>query len=160
MAEKLSHIGDEGRARMVDVGEKEVTNRVAKAGAKLIMQPSTLERIKTGGIKKGDVLAVAQVAGIMAAKKTSELIPMCHPLPLDSVDIAFKFGPEEGTLYVEAEAKTFAKTGVEMEAMTAASTAALTVYDMCKGVDRVIIISEVKLLFKSGGKSGDFSQAW
>ncbi len=160
MSDDLTHIGPDGRARMVDVSDKAPSERIARAGAKVVMQPSTLQRIKDGGIKKGDVLAVAQIAGIMAAKKTSELIPMCHPLPLDSVNIFFELGPEKNVLKIEAEARTFAKTGVEMEALTAASVAALTVYDMCKAVDRSMKVVETKLLKKSGGKSGDFSQDW
>jgi cyclic pyranopterin phosphate synthase len=155
MDEDLSHVGTQGRARMVDVGSKTQTSRTARAVASVIMQPATLKRIREGGIAKGDVLAVAQVAGIMAAKKTPELIPMCHPIPLDAMDIKFIFQGED-TLIIEAEASAFAKTGVEMESMTAASVAALTVYDMCKGIDRAMTVSEVKLLYKAGGKSGTF----
>jgi len=150
----LTHINEQGRARMVDVTEKTDTVRVAVAQAAVRMQPETLRLIMTGGVKKGDVLAVAQVAGVMAAKKTPDLIPMCHPLMLTGVDITFVFDEERSQLIITAEVKTTGKTGVEMEALTAASVAALTVYDMCKAVDRWMTIAEVKLLEKKGGKSG------
>jgi len=151
---KLTHINPEGRARMVDVSGKPDTEREARAEARVHMEPSTLELIENGGIKKGDVLAVAQVAGIMAAKKTSSLIPMCHPLFLTSVDLGFSIDKEQGFLRIESRVKTTGRTGVEMEALTAVAIAALTVYDMCKSVDRWMRIEGISLLEKSGGKSG------
>jgi len=155
MADELTHFNLQGRARMVDVTEKTVTQRQATAMATLIMQPKTLSRIKAGQIKKGDVLAVAQTAGIMGAKRTSELIPMCHLLPLTGVDIAFSDnGKDELTL--NATVKTTDRTGVEMEALTAVQIAALTVYDMCKAMDRGMVITDCHLVEKEGGKSGHF----
>lgn len=150
----FTHINEQGRARMVDVSDKGDTARIAVAQAIVGMQPQTLELIKTGGIEKGDVLAVAQVAGVMAAKKTSDLIPMCHPLMITSVDIHFTYHEINSQIIVLASVKTTGKTGVEMEALTAAATAALTIYDMAKAVDRWMIIKEIKLLEKAGGKSG------
>lgn len=146
---------------MVDVGGKAQSERVATAHAKVYLQPETLEKIQRGKIAKGDVLAVAQVAGVMGAKKTPDLIPMCHPLFLSSVDISFKEDPQPDTqgrcsITVVATAKTNGQTGVEMEAMTAVSVAALTIYDMCKAVDRGISVSDMWLLSKSGGKSGSY----
>ena len=148
---------------MVDVGGKAQTDRVATAQAKVYLQPETLEKIQRGKIAKGDVLAVAQVAGVMGAKKTPDLIPMCHPLLLTSVDISFKEEPQpdrEGrcSITVTATAKTSGQTGVEMEAMTAVSVAALTIYDMCKAVDRGMSFGDVWLLSKSGGKSGTYER--
>jgi cyclic pyranopterin phosphate synthase len=154
---KMTHLDEEGRAIMVDISQKTETERVAKASGTVIMQPGTLEMIRSGEVKKGDVLAVARVAGIMAAKKTSELIPLCHPLPLTSAKIDFEF-VDENTLKIVAETKTTYATGVEMEALTAVSVAALTIYDMCKAVDRGMIISEIKLENKSGGRSGVFNR--
>jgi cyclic pyranopterin phosphate synthase len=140
---------------MVDVGEKAITERVAVATATLVMQPSTLRLIRTGNIAKGEVLAVARVAGIMAAKRTSEIIPLCHPLPISFATIDFE--PRTGgRLNIVATVKVSGKTGVEMEALTAVSTAALTVYDMCKAVDRAMTITDVCLLEKRGGRSGTF----
>jgi cyclic pyranopterin monophosphate synthase len=153
---ELTHVNAEGRARMVDVGAKPVTCREARAAAKVIMAPSTLELVRTGGTRKGDVLAVAQVAGIMAAKKTSELIPMCHQVPLSGVDISFAY--EADGIAIEATARCKAETGVEMEALTAASVAALTIYDMCKSHQRDMVVTEVCLLEKSGGASGRFKR--
>ena len=155
----LSHIDESGRARMVDVGPKEITERVAVAGCEVHMQQSTLDLIKSGGFDKGDVLGVARVAGVMAAKRTSDLIPLCHPIALTQVTIDFDdLDPDAGTgLSVTSTARTTWKTGVEMEALTAASIAALTVYDMCKAVDRAIQIDRLRLLSKSGGKSGEYS---
>ena len=159
----FTHFNESGRARMVDVGGKAQTDRVATAQAKVYLQPETLEKIQRGKIAKGDVLAVAQVAGVMGAKKTPDLIPMCHPLLLTSVDISFKEEPQpdrEGrcSITVTATAKTSGQTGVEMEAMTAVSVAALTIYDMCKAVDRAIGFGDVWLLSKSGGKSGTYER--
>lgn len=155
---KLTHFNEQGRAKMVDISDKDVTTRVATAGTGVKMLPSTLEAIKAGRIGKGDVLAVAQVAGIMAAKKTSDWIPMCHPLPLTGINIVFD---DNGTdeLYIEATVKTTGKTGVEMEALTAVSATALTVYDMCKALQKDMVIGPTRLLAKSGGKSGDYTIA-
>jgi cyclic pyranopterin monophosphate synthase len=162
MAE-FTHFNESGRARMVDVSAKDATERVATAQAKVFLQPETLEKIQRGKIVKGNVLSVAQVAGVMGAKKTPDLIPMCHPILLTSVDISFKEEPQpdrEGlcSILITATAKTTGPTGVEMEAMTAASIAALTIYDMCKAIDRGMSFSEVYLLSKSGGKSGTFTR--
>lgn len=140
---------------MVDVGGKAVTQRYARASGRVVMQPATLARIQQRGFAKGDVLEVARLAGIMAAKRTGELIPLCHPLPLDGVTIDFAF-PDERTVAIAAEVRVTAKTGVEMEAMTAVSVAALTIYDMCKAIDRGMSIERVQLEEKSGGKSGHF----
>lgn len=153
---RLAHLNKEGRARMVDVTEKEVTQREAVANARVRMRPETLKLIKEGAIKKGDVLAVAQVAGIMAAKKTPEFIPMCHPLQITGVDINFKIDEKKAEIEIEAVVKATDKTGVEMEALTAVTTAALTIYDMCKAVDRGMELVDIKLMKKSGGKSGTF----
>ena len=154
MAE-LSHFDDSGASRMVDVGAKPVTARVARASGRVVMQPETLARIQERGFAKGDVLEVARLAGIMAAKRTSELIPLCHTLPLEAVTIAFSF-PDAATVAIEAEVRITAKTGVEMEALTAVSVAALTIYDMCKAIDRKMTIEQVRLEEKSGGRSGHF----
>ena len=151
---ELTHFNDEGRARMVDVSEKVKTTRVARAQAAVRMRPETMDRIRKGRIGKGDVLAVAQVAGIMAAKRTSSLIPMCHPIALTGADISFRL--DDDTLWIFTQTKCTGETGVEMEALTAASAAALTVYDMCKAVQRDMQITDVRLLYKSGGKSGEF----
>ena len=160
---ELTHFNEQGRARMVDVSEKPETFRTARAKAEVYMAPSTMQKIKEGQIGKGDVLAVAQVAGIMAAKKNSDLIPMCHPLLLSKVDISFKTGEatsgldsHSSILTITSEVRCQGQTGVEMEALTAASVAALTVYDMCKAVQRDMIISNIRLLYKDGGKSGVF----
>jgi cyclic pyranopterin phosphate synthase len=152
----LSHFDKRGNAHMVDVGAKEITERVAIARATVTMQAATLKLIQTKTAKKGDVLAVAQLAGIMAAKKTADLIPLCHPLSLSSVDVKLTIDARRRAVDIEATCKLKGRTGVEMEALTAASVAALTVYDMCKAVDRGMVISDVKLLHKSGGKSGVF----
>jgi cyclic pyranopterin phosphate synthase len=152
----LTHLDESGRARMVDVSEKEITRREATARAVVSMQPETARVIDRGGLAKGDVLAVAQVAGVMAAKRTPDLIPMCHPLPISGVDIAFDLDIERARLEIRATVRVTSRTGVEMEALTAASVAALTVYDMCKAVDRGMSIGSVELLHKAGGKSGEF----
>lgn len=151
---ELSHINEQGRARMVDVTDKEETYRTATASGNVRVNENTMQLIKTGGIKKGDVLSVAQVAGIMAAKRTSDIIPMCHPLALSSADISFTLTDTE--INITATVKCKGSTGVEMEALTAVSAAALTVYDMCKAVQRDIEIDDIKLMYKSGGKSGEF----
>ena len=155
MDETLSHLDPAGRARMVDVGQKEATERWAVARAQVRMQSETLSRLKDGDLKKGDVRAVAELAGILAAKRTSELIPLCHPLMLDHV--AVEVVPDEGLpgVQISARVRTFGRTGVEMEAMTAVSVAALAVYDMIKGVDRQARIGEIRLVEKHGGRSGD-----
>ena len=151
----LTHIDDNGAARMVDVGEKEVTRRSASAQAVVSMQPETLSLILSGGMPKGDVFACARIAGIMAAKRTWELIPMCHPLPIEGIEI--EITPISDTdVRIVSTLRCTHKTGIEMEALTAASVAALTLYDMCKAVDRGMVIRGVMLLRKSGGKSGDF----
>ncbi|TBL67756.1 cyclic pyranopterin monophosphate synthase MoaC [Paenibacillus thalictri] len=151
----LTHFNEQGRARMVDISDKEQTVRIATAKTTVHMRQDTLTLIKSGRIAKGDVLAVAQVAGIMAAKKTSDWIPMCHPLALSGVDIRFSDN-EQDELIIEATVKTKGPTGVEMEALTAVSAAALTVYDMCKAVQKDMTIGPTELLAKTGGKSGDF----
>ena len=153
----LTHLDDQGNAKMVDVGDKDVTSREAVARGHISIQPETLRLIKEGLMKKGDVLTIAQLAGIMGAKKTSELIPLCHPLPLDRVDVDLELDEKEGRINITAAAKTTARTGVEMEALTAVSVAALTLYDMCKSVDRGMRIEAVRLVKKSGGRSGDIN---
>jgi len=153
---ELTHIDKEGRARMVDVSEKPPTQREAVARGSVYMRPETIKLIKDRAIEKGDVIAVARVAGIMAAKKTSELIPMCHPLNITSVSVDIEIAGGDNRIDVEARVKTVGQTGVEMEALTAVSIAALTIYDMCKAVDKGMTISEVMLMEKRGGKSGEF----
>ena len=151
---KLTHINSNGEAQMVDVSDKESTMREAKAGARVVMQSNTLELIVSGSHKKGDVLSVAKIAGIQAAKKCSELIPLCHPLMLTKVNVELTPNTDKNCIEITATAKLNGRTGVEMEALTAASIAALTVYDMCKAVDRFMVIDNVQLLEKKGGKSG------
>ena len=153
---EFSHINEQGRAKMVDVTEKDSSFREAIAEGTVVVKPDTMALIKSGGIKKGDVLAVAQVAGIMAAKKTSDMIPMCHPLMLSSVDITFELTDTD--IHITATVKCKGSTGVEMEALSAVSTAALTVYDMCKAVQRDIEIQNIHLNYKSGGKSGVYQR--
>ncbi len=152
----LTHFNEQGRAKMVDVTEKSVTNRTAVAVGKIHILPETMARIRAGSMKKGDVLAVAQVAGIQAAKHTWELIPMCHPLPLTGVDITFHLSDQPCMVEIRAAVTCSGVTGVEMEALTAVSAAALTIYDMCKSVQRDMRITGIRLLEKSGGKSGDY----
>lgn len=152
----LTHFNQQGRAKMVDVTEKSVTHRTAVAAGAIQMKPETLEKIRAGGIKKGDVLAVAQVAGIMAAKRNWELIPMCHPLPLTGVDISFSLRDEPCQVEILATVSCTGVTGVEMEALTAVSVTALTIYDMCKAIQKDMCITNIRLLEKSGGKSGDY----
>ena len=153
---ELTHFNEDGRARMVDVSEKDITSRIAKACSTVHVNPETFQLIKEGRMKKGDVLAVAQVAGIMGAKRTPDVIPMCHPLLITKVDISFELNEEAGTIRIISTAKCEGKTGIEMEAMTAVSVAALTIYDMCKAVQRDIRISDIYLLEKDGGKSGHY----
>jgi len=155
MAE-FTHFDDKGKARMVDVSEKPETDRLAVASGAVRMAPETLAMVAAGTAKKGDVLGVARLAGIMAAKRAAELIPLCHPLPLTSVEVDLVCDAEKGAVEITATARTTGRTGVEMEAMTAVSVAALTVYDMCKAVDRAMVLSEIRLEQKSGGKSGTY----
>jgi cyclic pyranopterin phosphate synthase len=152
---KLTHTDSSGRARMVDVSAKADTARVAVARGSVRMKPETLALIQSGGVEKGDVLAVARVAGVMAAKKTHELIPLCHPLLLTDIDVRLDPDEKASAVHIEATVHTSGKTGVEMEALTAVSVAALTIYDMCKAVDRGMRIEGVRLARKSGGKSGE-----
>ncbi len=154
----LSHFDDRGQSRMVDVGAKPISERMARASGRVRMATETLALIRDRRLAKGDVLEVARLAGIMGAKRTPDLIPLCHPLPLDSVTIEFTF-PDDSTLAIEATTRVTARTGVEMEALTAVSVAALTVYDMCKSVDRAMTIGPIQLEQKSGGKSGEWSRA-
>jgi cyclic pyranopterin phosphate synthase len=154
MTEELSHLDSTGRARMVDVGGKAETERRASARATVTMSPGTAEAVERGDAPKGDVFGTARLAGIQAAKRTDELIPLAHPLPLASVDVELSVDAQRGIVTIEAEARTVARTGVEMEAMTACAVAALTVYDMVKGVERGVVIEEIVLLEKSGGRSG------
>ncbi len=153
---KLSHIDESGAASMVDVGGKPSNARSARAGARVIMQPETLALIQQGNIKKGDVLSVARIAGIMGAKRAAELIPLCHPLPLERIALELTFNEAQSAIDIEASVKTSGKTGVEMEALTAVAVAALTIYDMAKAVDRAMRISDIRLLEKRGGTSGDY----
>jgi cyclic pyranopterin phosphate synthase len=150
----LTHFDAEGRAVMVDVSDKAETERVAVAHGSIVMAPETLERIRLGTVAKGDVLSVARLAGIMGAKRTPDLIPLCHPLALSSVKLDLTLAPERNAVEIEATCKLKGRTGVEMEALTAVSVAALTIYDMVKAVDRSMVIGEIRLVHKSGGKSG------
>lgn len=154
----LTHFDDQGAAHMVDVGAKAETRRRAVARARVVMAPATRAVILAGTAAKGDVIGTARLAGIMAAKRTADLIPLCHPLPLSHVTIGIEPGDDAGTLELRAEVQTTARTGVEMEALTAVSIAALTVYDMCKAIDRAMRIEAVRVVEKSGGNSGNFSQ--
>ncbi|MBN7575736.1 cyclic pyranopterin monophosphate synthase MoaC [Clostridium sp. 2-1] len=155
---ELTHINEEGRARMVDVSEKIDTVREAVAIGTVSMKRETIERIKEGTISKGDVLSVAQVGGIMGAKNTPQIIPMCHPIMISGCDISFRIDIENNKIEITATTKTVGKTGIEMEALTAVSTAALTIYDMCKAIDREMVINNIMLVKKSGGKSGIFER--
>ncbi|NND89468.1 MAG: cyclic pyranopterin monophosphate synthase MoaC [Granulosicoccus sp.] len=155
-AGNLTHFNDAGEAHMVDVGDKAVTHRVAVAGGRISMQPETLAMVCAGTHKKGDVLGIARVAGIMAAKRTSELIPLCHPIGLTRVDIEFRTDAAANAVHCEARAETRSQTGVEMEALIALQVALATIYDMCKAVDRGMRMDGIRLLHKRGGKSGDF----
>jgi cyclic pyranopterin phosphate synthase len=155
---ELTHINDEGRAKMVDVSEKSDTIREAVAMGSISMKRETLERIKEGSISKGDVLAVAQVGGIMGAKSTPQIIPMCHPIMISGCDISFKMDFENTKIEITGTARTVGKTGIEMEALTAVSVAALTIYDMCKAIDKEMVINNIMLVKKTGGKSGLFER--
>ena len=154
--EDFTHFNEQGRARMVDVGEKAPTHRTAAAGARVLVSRATFDLIRSGGMKKGDVLAAAQIAGIMGAKRTWELIPMCHPVQVNGIDLTLTLDEERCSVEIRAEVSCDGRTGVEMEALTAASTAALTVYDMCKAVQRDIVITDIRLLEKTGGVHGNF----
>ena len=154
---KLTHLDEEGQAHMVDVGHKAVTKRVAVARGRVRMAPETLQLIREGAMKKGDVLTVAQIAGIQAAKQTHQLIPMCHPLMLNHVSLTFEFNEAQHSIDIEGRVRVSGKTGVEMEALTAVSVAALTIYDMAKAVDRGMHITDIRVVEKRGGKSGDWT---
>jgi cyclic pyranopterin phosphate synthase len=155
---ELTHLDEKGQARMVEVGGKDVTRREAVARGEVVMRPDTLALILEGKVPKGEVFSVARIAGIMAAKKTPDLIPLCHPLALTGVDVYFRPDRENSRIEIEVKARTMGQTGVEMEALTAVSAAALAIYDMCKAVDREMVIGAVRLVHKSGGKSGIFQR--
>ena len=152
----FTHFNEQGRARMVDVGEKPPTRRTAVAGARVLVSPETFDLIRSGGMKKGDVLTIAQVAGVMGAKRTPDLIPMCHPILVDGIDLDLSLDEERCSVEIRASVSCDGRTGVEMEALTAASVAALTVYDMCKAVQKDMVITDVRLIGKTGGVHGDF----
>ena len=154
----FTHFNEQGRAKMVDVGEKPVTVRTAVAAARVLVNEQTFALIRSGGMKKGDVLTVAQIAGVMGAKRTPELIPMCHPILIDGIDLQLRLDEEACAVEIRASVSCAGRTGVEMEALTAAATAALTVYDMCKAVQKDMVISDIRLLRKSGGVHGDFER--
>ncbi|PHZ85355.1 cyclic pyranopterin monophosphate synthase MoaC [Paremcibacter congregatus] len=154
---KLTHLDDQGKAQMVDVSLKAETHRRADARGRIYMAPATLALIEEGGVKKGDVFSVARLAGIMAAKKTADLIPLCHPLPLQNIQVELSCNTAESCVDIFATANLYGRTGIEMEALSAVSIAALAIYDMCKAVDRGMRISDVRLTHKSGGKSGEFN---
>ena len=154
----FTHFNEQGRARMVDVGEKPSSRRTAVAAGRVLVNDETFELIRSGGIKKGDVLTVAQIAGVMGAKRTFELIPMCHIVPLNGIDLELRLNEEKKSVEISATVSCDGKTGVEMEALTAVATAALTVYDMCKAVQRDIVITDIRLLEKSGGVHGDYTR--
>jgi len=154
----FSHLDSDGKAKMVDISDKAPSHRVAVAWGRVKMRPETVALIQEGGIPKGDVFGVAKIAGIMAAKRTSDLIPMCHPLEVTGVEIRFESSADAGEIEIEATAKTHGRTGVEMEALTAVSVAALTIYDMCKSADRDIVLAEICLVRKEGGKSGTYAR--
>lgn len=156
MTDQLTHLDEHGAARMVDVGRKPDTERTAVAEGAVYMQPETLRLIREGTLKKGDVLTVAKLAGIMGAKKTSDLIPLCHPLPLTHIDVELALDEQHNAVRIRASARTIGKTGVEMEALTAVTVAALTVYDMAKAVDRTMRLGDIRLLEKRGGQRGDY----
>ncbi len=155
---EFTHFNEEGRAKMVNVGEKPVTERIAVAAARVLVNRETFELIRTGGMKKGDVLTVAQVAGVMGAKRTPDLIPMCHPVIVNGIDLHLSLDEERSSVEIEATVSCSGQTGVEMEALTAVSTAALTVYDMCKAVQKDMVITDIRLLKKSGGVHGDYKR--
>ncbi len=154
----FTHFNEQGRAKMVDVGEKPVSVRTAVAAGRVLVNPETFALIRSGGMKKGDVLTVAQIAGVMGAKRTPELIPMCHPILLDGIDLELRLDEESCAVEIRATVSSAGRTGVEMEALTAVSTAALTVYDMCKAVQKDMVISDLRLLQKTGGVHGDYER--
>ncbi len=155
---KLTHLDSDGNAVMVDVSAKQATDRVATASGRVVMRPETLATILDAGVKKGDVLSVAQLAGIMGAKRTADLIPLCHPLPISGIELTLVCNPDDSAVEISATAKTTGRTGVEMEALTAVATAALTVYDMCKAIDRAMVLTDIQLYYKAGGKSGTYER--
>jgi cyclic pyranopterin phosphate synthase len=157
MGQDFTHLDESGRAQMVDVSPKRSTARRAVARTRVVLSAGTFDKLKTKALPKGDALTTSRVAGIMAAKRTSELIPLCHPLPLAYIDVDFDLDEEGGAVVVTAEVRTTAETGVEMEALTAAQVAALTIYDFCKAVQKDVVITDCRLVFKSGGKSGPYS---
>ena len=154
----FTHFNEQGRAKMVDVGEKPLSERTAVAAARVLVNENTFALIKTGGMKKGDVLTVAQIAGVMGAKHTPDIIPMCHPILIDGIDLRLYLNEERKSVEIKAEVSCDGKTGVEMEALTAVSTAALTVYDMCKAVQKDMVITDIRLLKKTGGVHGNFER--
>lgn len=154
----FTHFNDQGRAKMVDVGEKSPTRRTATAAARVLVNENTFALIRSGGMKKGDVLTVAQVAGVMGAKRTPDLIPMCHPILMDGIDLSLRLDEERCAVEIQATVSCDGRTGVEMEALTAVSTAALTVYDMCKAVQKDMVITDIRLIRKTGGVHGDFER--
>ena len=154
----FTHFNEQGRAKMVDVGEKPVTTRTAVAAARVLVNEHTIELIKTGGMKKGDVLTVAQVAGVMGAKRTPDLIPMCHPILIDGINLELHLDEQRQSVEIQATVSCDGRTGVEMEALTAVSTAALTVYDMCKAVQKDMVITDIRLVSKTGGVHGDYKK--
>ena len=154
--EDFTHFNEQGRAKMVDVGEKPPTRRTAVAGARVLVSPETFALIRSGGMKKGDVLTVAQIAGVMGAKRTPELIPMCHPILVDGIDLDLSLDEERCAVEIRASVSCDGRTGVEMEALTAAAVAALTVYDMCKAVQKDMVVTDIRLIEKTGGVHGDF----
>ena len=154
--EDFTHFNEQGRAKMVDVGEKPPTRRTAVAGARVLVSPETFALIRSGGMKKGDVLTVAQIAGVMGAKRTPELIPMCHPILVDGIDLDLSLDEERCAVELRASVSCDGRTGVEMEALTAAAVAALTVYDMCKAVQKDMVVTDIRLIEKTGGVHGDF----
>ena len=154
----FTHFNDQGRAKMVDVGEKPPTRRTATAAARVLVNENTFALIRSGGMKKGDVLTVAQVAGVMGAKRTPDLIPMCHPILMDGIDLSLHLDEERCAVEIQATVSCDGRTGVEMEALTAVSTAALTVYDMCKAVQKDMVITDIRLIKKTGGVHGDFER--
>ena len=156
MTGDFTHFDDLGRARMVDVGEKGITRRTARAGGRVLVSRGTFDLIRTGGVKKGDVLTVAQIAGIMAAKRTPDLIPMCHPIPIGGIELKLSLDENRCSVEIEARVECEGRTGVEMEALTAVTAAALTVYDMCKAVQRDMRITDIRLIEKTGGIHGDY----
>lgn len=155
----FTHFNEQGRAKMVNVGDKGITHRTARAGASVLVNRETFELIRSGGMKKGDVLTVAQIAGVMGAKRTPDMIPMCHPIMINGIDLELTLNEERCSVEITAEVSCDGRTGVEMEALCAAATAALTVYDMCKAVQKDIVIDGIRLLSKTGGVHGDYTSA-